>query len=131
VKGPPANVARLDELRVACAHDLLGQLRGGFALNDAPHEQLMNIERASASTSVIDVLDRVLDKGIVMDAWVRVSVVGIDLITVEARVVVASFETYFTYADALSHGTPVTTTVTRVAAQDIQAQLPRPPRNAR
>ena len=42
-----------------------------------------------------------LDKGIVIDAWVRVSVVGIDLITVEARVVVASIETYFKHFDAL------------------------------
>jgi gas vesicle structural protein len=47
------------------------------------------------------VLDRILDKGIVIDAWVRVSLVGIDLITVEARVVVASIDTYLRYADAL------------------------------
>ena len=52
------------------------------------------IQRTSASTSVVDVLDRVLDKGIVIDAWVRVSLLGIDLVTVEARVVVASIETY-------------------------------------
>ena len=43
-----------------------------------------------------------LDKGIVIDAWVRVSLVGIDLITVEARVVVASIETYMRHADALA-----------------------------
>jgi gas vesicle structural protein len=60
----------------------------------------MNVQRGSAASSLIDVLDRVLDKGIVIDAWVRVSLVGIDLITVEARVIVASFETYFKYADA-------------------------------
>jgi gas vesicle structural protein len=47
------------------------------------------------------VLDRVLDKGIVIDAWVRISLVGIDLITVEARVVVASIDTYLKYADAV------------------------------
>jgi Gas vesicle protein len=41
----------------------------------------MVIERASGGASLIDVLDRVLDKGIVIDAWVRVSLVGIDLIT--------------------------------------------------
>ena len=49
----------------------------------------MPVERAAGGTSLIDVLDRILDKGIVIDAWVRVSLVGIDLITVEARVVVA------------------------------------------
>ncbi len=54
----------------------------------------MPVQRAPGSTSVLDVLDRVLDKGIVIDAWMRVSVMGIDLITVEARVVVASIETY-------------------------------------
>jgi len=61
----------------------------------------MVIERASSNSSFIDVLDRVLDKGIVIDAWVRVSLVGIDLITVEARVVVASIATYFS-ADAIA-----------------------------
>ena len=50
----------------------------------------MAVERVSGGSSLIDVLDRVLDKGIVIDAWVRISLVGIDLITVEARVVVAS-----------------------------------------
>jgi hypothetical protein len=59
------------------------------------------VERTAGGSSLIDVLDRVLDKGIVIDAWVRVSLVGIDLITVEARVVVASIETYLRYADAL------------------------------
>jgi hypothetical protein len=53
----------------------------------------MSIDRVSPGTSVIDVLDHVLDKGIVIDAWVRVSLVGIDLITVEARVIVASIDT--------------------------------------
>jgi gas vesicle structural protein len=55
----------------------------------------------STKASQIDVLDRVLDKGIVIDAWRRLSVVGIDLVTARARVVVASFETYQTYAPLL------------------------------
>ncbi|HEV8534675.1 MAG TPA: gas vesicle protein GvpJ [Candidatus Limnocylindria bacterium] len=49
----------------------------------------------------IDVLDRVLDKGIIIDGWGRVSVAGIDLITVDGWVVVASIDTYLRYADAL------------------------------
>ena len=61
----------------------------------------MPVERAAGGTSLVDVLDRVLDKGIVIDAWVRVSLVGIDLITVEARVVVASIDTYLKYAEAV------------------------------
>ena len=67
----------------------------------------MPVERASGGTSLIDVLDRVLDKGIVIDAWVRVSLVGIDLITVEARVVVASIDTYLKYSEAVGQTTPV------------------------
>ncbi len=61
----------------------------------------MAVERRPGGTSLIDVLDRVLDKGIVIDAWVRISLVGIDLITVEARVVVASIDTYLKYAEAV------------------------------
>src|SRR2546430_12711518 len=61
----------------------------------------MPVERAAGGSSLIDVLDRILDKGIVIDAWIRVSLVGIDLITVEARVVVASIDTYLRYAEAM------------------------------
>jgi hypothetical protein len=66
----------------------------------------MAVERTPGGTSLIDVLDRVLDKGIVIDAWVRVSLVGIDLITVEARVVVASIDTYLKYSEAVSQVLP-------------------------
>ena len=67
----------------------------------------MAVERAAGGTSLIDVLDRVLDKGIVIDAWVRVSLVGIDLITVEARIVVASIDTYLKYSEAVGQMSPV------------------------
>ena len=66
----------------------------------------MPVERTQGGTSLIDVLDRVLDKGIVIDAWVRVSLVGIDLITVEARVVVASIDTYIKYSEAVGQVVP-------------------------
>ena len=71
----------------------------------------MAVERAPGGTSLIDVLDRILDKGIVVDAWVRISLVGIDLITVEARVVIASIDTYLKYAEAVG----ITGTVARPA----------------
>lgn len=51
--------------------------------------------------TLIDVLDRVLDKGIVIDGWARMSVVGIDLLSIDAHIVVASIETYLRYADLL------------------------------
>ncbi len=71
----------------------------------------MAVERAPGGTSLIDVLDRILDKGIVIDAWVRISLVGIDLITVEARIVIASIDTYLKYAEAVG----ITPTVSRPA----------------
>jgi hypothetical protein len=58
----------------------------------------MAIERYEGSASLIDALDRVLDKGIVIDAWVRASLVGIDLITIDARFTVASIDTYIRYS---------------------------------
>jgi len=50
---------------------------------------------------LLDVLDRILDKGIVVDVWMRFSLAGIDFLTVEARMVVASIETYLEYAAPL------------------------------
>ncbi len=52
--------------------------------------------------TMLDILDRVLDKGIVIDAWVDISVAGIDLLTVEARVVIASIETYLVTAEQIA-----------------------------
>jgi hypothetical protein len=60
----------------------------------------MPVERAPGGTSLIDVLDRVLDKGIVIDGWARLSVAGIDLVGLELKVVVASIETYLRYSQA-------------------------------
>ena len=53
-------------------------------------------------SSLAEVLDRILDKGIVVDAWVRVSLVGIELLTIEARVVVASVDTFLHYAEEIT-----------------------------
>jgi hypothetical protein len=51
--------------------------------------------------TLLEVLDRVLDKGIVIDVWGRVSLIGIDLVGLEVKVVVASIDTYLRYADVL------------------------------
>jgi len=61
----------------------------------------MAVEKAIASSSLVEVIDRILDKGVVVDAWVRVSLVGIELLAIEARVVVASVETYLKHAEAI------------------------------
>ena len=62
----------------------------------------MHVKRAAATTSAIEVLDHVLDKGIVVDSWMSVSVVGLSLVTVEARIVVASIETYVNHAEPVA-----------------------------
>jgi gas vesicle structural protein len=61
----------------------------------------MPVEKAIASSSLVEVLDRILDKGIVIDAWIRISAIGIEVLAIEARVVVASVETYLKYAEAI------------------------------
>ena len=61
----------------------------------------MAVEKAMASSSLVEVIDRILDKGIVLDAWVRISLVGIELLSIETRVVLASVETYLKYAEAI------------------------------
>ncbi len=91
----------------------------------------MAVERAPGGSSLIDVLDRVLDKGIVIDAYVRISLVGIDLVTVEARIVVASIDTYLKYSEAvgitgpsrtreLSGGSSSTAEVDRLTAENAE-----------
>jgi gas vesicle structural protein len=57
-------------------------------------------ERPSAS-GLADVIDTILDKGLVIDAYVRVALVGIELLTIDARIVVASVDTYLRFAEAV------------------------------
>ena len=76
--------------------------QGGPTLTEGARAMPPQVVRTGPSH--VDVLDRVLDKGIVIDAWVRVSLVGIaiELVTVDARVVVASIATYLEHSDALA-----------------------------
>ncbi|OAS82467.1 MULTISPECIES: gas vesicle protein GvpJ [Metabacillus] len=61
----------------------------------------MAVQKTADSSSLAEVIDRILDKGIVIDAFARVSVVGIEILTVEARVVIASVDTWLRYAEAV------------------------------
>ncbi|PAF18168.1 gas vesicle protein GvpA [Terribacillus saccharophilus] len=61
----------------------------------------MAVQKSTDSSGLADVIDRILDKGIVIDAFVRVSVVGIEILTIEARVVIASVDTWLRYAEAV------------------------------
>src|ERR687889_629272 len=53
-----------------------------------------------APSSLADVIDTILDKGLVIDAYIRVSLVGIELLTIDARIVIASVDTYLRFAEA-------------------------------
>ena len=60
------------------------------------------VSQSPDSSSLAEVLDRILDKGIVVDTWARVSLVGIEILSIEARVVVASVDTFLHYAEEIT-----------------------------
>ena len=66
-----------------------------------PYHYIMPSARPNTS-SLVEVIDRILDKGVVIDIWARVSLVGIEILTVEARIVVASVDTFLHYAEEIS-----------------------------
>lgn len=66
----------------------------------------MAVQTATSGQGLAEVIDRILDKGLVLDAWVRVSLLGLEILTVEARIVVASVETYLKYAEAVGLTAP-------------------------
>jgi gas vesicle structural protein len=61
----------------------------------------MAVSRGLASSTLVEVIDRILDKGLVIDFWVTVALIGIEIVSVEGRVVLASVETYLKYAEAM------------------------------
>src|SRR6478752_5279194 len=60
------------------------------------------LQRAPSPSGLADVLDVILDKGLVIDAYVRVSVIGIAVLTIDARIVIASVDTYLRFAEAVN-----------------------------
>jgi hypothetical protein len=60
------------------------------------------VRRDSHPSSLYDVLDLILDKGLVIDVYVRVSLIGIEILTIDARIVVASVDTYLRFAEAVN-----------------------------
>ncbi|WP_267643774.1 gas vesicle protein GvpA [Haloarchaeobius amylolyticus] len=79
------------------------------------------------SSSLAEVLDRILDKGIVVDVWARISVVGIEILTVEARVVAASVDTFLHYAESISKVEQATQSGDLEDMQDIDIEKPTRP----
>ena len=60
------------------------------------------LQRAPSPSGLADVIDLILDKGLVIDAFVRVAVIGIELVTIDARIVIASVDTYLRFAEAVN-----------------------------
>jgi hypothetical protein len=60
------------------------------------------LQRAPSPSGLAEVLDLILDKGLVIDAYVRVAVIGIELVTIDARIVIASVDTYLRFAEAVN-----------------------------
>src|SRR5947208_10586435 len=60
------------------------------------------LQRAPSPSGLADVVDLILDKGLVIDAYVRVAVIGIELVTIDARIVIASVDTYLRFAEAVN-----------------------------
>ena len=60
------------------------------------------LQRAPSPSGLADVVDLILDKGLVIDAFVRVAVIGIELVTIDARIVIASVDTYLRFAEAVN-----------------------------
>ena len=60
------------------------------------------LQRAPSPSGLADVVDLILDKGLVIDAYVRVSVIGIEVLTIDARIVIASVDTYLRFAEAVN-----------------------------
>lgn len=64
-------------------------------------QQNRYLDRPSPS-SLADVINTILDKGLVIDIYIRVSLVGIELLTIDARIVIASVDTYLRFAEAVN-----------------------------
>jgi hypothetical protein len=60
------------------------------------------LQRAPSPSGLAEVVELILDKGLVIDAYVRVAVIGMELVTIDARIVVASVETYLRFAEAVN-----------------------------
>src|SRR3954468_17401852 len=60
------------------------------------------LQRSPSPNGLAEVIDLILDKGLVIDVYVRVSLVGIELLTIDARIVVASVDTYLRFAEAVN-----------------------------
>ena len=79
---------------------------------------MANVKQSPSTSNLSDILTQILDKGIVIDLWARLSLLGTEILSLEARVVVASVETYLSYAEAIG--------LTRLVAAPAAAAIAAP-----
>ena len=72
------------------------------AMQQQPHRGGSGYVARSSSSGLYDVLELILDKGLVIDVFVRVSLIGIEILTIDARIVIASVDTYLRFAEAVN-----------------------------
>jgi len=84
-----------------CSSDLPVLRNFAASQNNQPIINMAKVSKSTDSSSLAEVVDRILDRGIVVDVWAKLSLVGIELVSIEARVVIASVETYLKYAEAI------------------------------
>jgi hypothetical protein len=97
----PQHAAVADEISADAIARREPLMRNDPLINDPPSRRDSQIRRAPNGAGLYDVLDLILDKGIVIDGFVRVSLVGIELLTIDLRIVVASVDTYLRYAEGV------------------------------
>lgn len=91
---------------------------------------MAKLQNAIESSSLVEIVDRILDKGIVIDIWAKVSLIGIELLTIQARIVIASVDTFLRYAAAIGLIEPTTEPAPLPVPDPIPEPLPDPVRRA-
>ncbi len=89
-----------------------------------PLTQRGGVQKMGGASGLADVLTVILEKGIVIDAWVRVSIIGIEILTIELRAVIASVDTYLRYAEAIGLTALAAAPRTQQAGQTTAGALP-------
>jgi hypothetical protein len=97
--GPP--IAAKAARRVRLLQFWQGTTRAVSPRTEGESKMSANITHSTDGSSLAEVVDRILDRGCVIDAFVRVTLVGIELLAIEARVVIASVDTWLKYAEAV------------------------------
>ncbi len=89
-----------------------------MAVSTYQPQSMSQLQRQPGPSGLADVLDVILDKGIVIDVYLRVALVGIELLTVDARIVIASVDTYLRFAEAVNR-----LDLTQVGSQETLPEL--------